>query len=189
MKQIFTIVILFWSYAAFGQLPTVVTAPLLEAQAGATNTTLVGMNGVMGAIQAAGDQYKQLLEKAGWLKDLNTARRIVSLMENLTCTAKDLNVRLALADQSCYYQFSYDISIAKIQMAADYLGIVLATGVSFTAAERMKTLNDVIVAFEEANAAMMRLNMQLDRSITQRMSVNRVKASVVAVTNKRFSYR
>ncbi|MCC6836685.1 MAG: hypothetical protein IT213_16995 [Cytophagales bacterium] len=59
------------------------------------------------------------------------------------------------------------MSIIKVQQSADYLSIVLTAGVAMTPAERMKSLDDVIESFEEAQEMMVRLNRALDSDITR----------------------
>lgn len=184
------------SMSCFAQLPTVVSAPIAEGALATSNTilgnqqaTLTGMNAVITSLEAAESQYKRVLENAQWLRQMNTARKLVFLMENLICTTKNLNMRLSLADQSCFYQFSFDVNLVKIEMAADYMGILLTSGVSFTAGERMRTLNDVVIAFEAANRSLAELNAKVDRALSLRISNDKVAANVRAVNSRQLIYR
>lgn len=186
MNKYFTMALMCLSVSfCFAQV-SVVTAPVLEAQA-ASQTTLITqqsaimstMNGVVTALEKADRQYKEAMQKATWLRNLQTAGRILYMVENLVCTSKNLSVRMnSIGYSSCLMTYRFDMSIIKVQQSADYLGIVLTAGVTMTPAERMKSLDDVIKAFEEAQEMLVRLNRALDSDITRlRLATNTVSAA------------
>lgn len=175
MKLTLLFILVLWAVAidSFCQLPTVVSAPIAEANLATANTTLAQqagimstMNGVVTALEKADREYREALSKATWLRNLQTAGRILYMVENLVCTSKNLAIRMnSLGNNSCLMSYRFDMSIVKVQQSADYLGIVLTAGVTMTAAERMKSLDDVIRSFGEAQEVMVRLNRSLDTDI------------------------
>lgn len=186
MNKYFTVALMCLSASFCSAQVSVVTAPVLEAQA-ASQTTLITqqsaimstMNGVVTALEKADRQYKEAMQKATWLRNLQTAGRILYMVENLVCTSKNLSVRMnSIGHSSCLMTYRFDMSIIKVQQSADYLGIVLTAGVTMTPAERMKSLDDVIKAFEEAQEMLVRLNRALDSDITRlRLATNTVAAA------------
>jgi hypothetical protein len=164
----------------------IVSAPILEAQVGTLNATQVsqtsimtGMNSVVAALEKADREYKEALTKATWLRNLATAGRILYMVENLVCTSKNLSIRMnSFGHYSCLMSYRFDMSIIKIQQSADYLGIILAAGVTMTPGERMKSLDDVIQSFAEAQEVMVRLNRSLDSDIMRLRLANNTSSTV-----------
>lgn len=171
---------------SYSQLPTVVSAPIAEANLATANTTLAQqagimstMNGVVTALEKADREYRDALQKATWLRNLQTAGRILYMVENLVCTSKNLAIRMnSFGNHSCLMSYRFDMSIVKVQQSADYLGIVLTAGVTMTAAERMKSLDDVIRSFAEAQEVMVRLNRSLDSDIMRLRLSNNTSSTV-----------
>lgn len=171
---------------SYSQLPTVVSAPIAEANLATANTTLAQqagimstMNGVVTALEKADREYRDALQKATWLRNLQTAGRILYMVENLVCTSKNLAIRMnSFGNHSCLMSYRFDMSIVKVQQSADYLGIVLTAGVTMTAAERMKSLDDVIRSFAEAQEVMVRLNRSLDSDIMRLRLANNTSSTV-----------
>jgi hypothetical protein len=170
MTRFAIIVILLLSICSRGysQLPTPVTAPIAEAALSSANATLTTqvsiqttMATVMQAIEEGEKAYKEVMKQATWVRNLQSAQRLLYMIENLVCTSKDLNVKLSVRGESCMYSYRYDMMIVKLQMSVDYLGIILS-GVSMTVAERAKTLNDASKTFEESQEMMVAMNRSLD---------------------------
>jgi len=171
----------------YAQLPTVVSAPIAEANLATANTSLAqqtgimtAMNTVIGSLEKADRTYKEAMEKSTWLRNLQTASRLVYMIENLLCTSKNLSVRMTGAGGNCLYSYRYDMMIIKVQQSADYLTIILSAGVAMTAAERMKSLDNVITAFEESQEMMVRLNKALDSDV---MRLRLAKSSGTTLKN------
>lgn len=104
------------------------------------------------------------MKKATWLRDLQSARRLLYMIENLVCTSKDISVNIGYADahSSCIVQYKFDISVAKIQMSADYLGILLTDGISMSPAERMQVMAITQAKYEEANDEFVKIQRELN---------------------------
>lgn len=176
---------------SYAQLPTVVSAPIAEANLATANTTLAQqsgimttMNGVITALEKADREYKEALTKATWLRNLQTAGRILYMVENLVCTSKNLAIRMnSFGNSSCLMSYRFDMSIVKVQQSADYLGIVLTAGVTMSPAERMQSLDDVIRSFGEAQEVMVRLNRSLDSDIMRLRVANSTKSTVDLAMN------
>jgi glycyl-tRNA synthetase beta subunit len=185
MKKISIILFLLSVNVSFAQV-SVVSAPVLEIEA-STQTGIITqqsaimstMNGVITALEKADREYKSAMQKATWLRNLQTAGRILYMVENLVCTSKNLSIRMnSIGHTSCLMTYRFDMSIIKVQQSADYLGIILTAGVTMTPAERMKSLDDVIKAFEEAQEMMVRLNRALDSDIMRlRLASNSAAAA------------
>jgi glycyl-tRNA synthetase beta subunit len=191
MKNLSVIILLLAVNVSFAQV-SVVSAPALEIEA-STQTGIITkqsaimstMNGVITALEKADREYKDAMQKATWLRNLQTAGRILYMVENLVCTSKNLSVRMnSIGNTSCLMSYRFDMSIIKVQQSADYLGIVLTAGVTMTPAERMKSLDDVIESFEEAQEMMVRLNRALDSDITRLRLAN----SSIAVADMMMNY-
>lgn len=186
MKKYFIMALMCLSMSFCFSQVSVVTAPVLEAEA-ISQTGLITqqsaiistMNGVVTALEKADREYKEAMQKATWLRNLQTAARILHMVENLVCTSKNLTIRMnSIGHGSCLMTYRFDMSIIQVQQSADYLGIILTAGVTMTAAERMKSLDDVINAFQEAQEMMVRLNRSLDSDITRlRLAKNTVAAA------------
>lgn len=190
MKNLLILLLLFSANFVQAQV-SVVSAPVLEIEA-STQTGIITeqsaimstMNGVITALEKADREYKQAMQKATWLRNLQTAGRILFMVENLVCTSKNLSVRMnSIGHNSCLASYRFDMSIIKIQQSADYLGIVLTAGVTMTPAERMKSLDDVIRAFEEAQEMMVRLNRSLDADIMKLRLANNTAVTVDLAVN------
>lgn len=171
----------------YSQLPTVVSAPIAEANLATANSSLAQQTGIMstmntviGSLEKADRAYKEAMEKSTWLRNLQTASRLVYMVENLICTSKNLSLRMNGAGANCLYSYRYDMMIIKVQQSADYLTIVLSAGVAMTAAERMKSLDNVITSFEESQEMMVRLNRALDGDL---MRLRLAKASGTTLKN------
>jgi hypothetical protein len=156
---------------------SIVSAPALEGIA-TTNTTAIEkqtgivmtMNSVIQQLEAAESKYKDAMKKATWMRNLNSARRLLFMVENLVCTSKDINIKIGLADahSSCILNYKFDISIAKLEMTADYLGILLTDGISMTQGERMQVMSTTQVKFEEAQDEFLKISNELDAQATER---------------------
>ena len=163
----------------------VVSAPVLEAEVASSNTILAeqasaatAMQGVMTALESADNEYKTMMKKATWMRNLQTAQRLIVLVENVVCTTRDINARLGLVSNSCIYRFNYDVSVMKISMAADYLSIIMTDGVSMTSGERMTTLDQAIKAFEHAQKELIKLNYQLNSRMILNARLQNSKTNV-----------
>lgn len=176
---------------SFSQVGGIVSAPILEAQVGTLNTTqisqtsiMTAMNTVMENLERADKEYKQALQKATWLRNLQTAQRILYMVENLVCTTKDLSIRVnSIGHNSCLVNYRFDMSIIKVQQSADYLGIILTAGVTMSPGERMKSLDDVIKSFAEAQEMMVRLNRVLDSDMMRLRLAKSTASSVDLAIN------
>lgn len=163
----------------------VVSAPILESEVATLNATqaeqsatTTTMSGVVASLEAADNEYKKMLKKATWVRNLQTAQRLIMLVENVVCTTRDLNLRLQFIQNSCIYQFHFDISVVKISMAADYLGIIMTDGVSMTAGERMASIDQAIKAFETAQYELSKLNYQLNGRMLLNAKVQNSKSNL-----------
>lgn len=163
---------------------SVVSAPALEIETSTQTGIITTMNSVITALEKTDREYKDALTKATWLRNLQTAGRILYMVENLICTSKNLSIRMnSLGYTSCLMSYRFDMSIIKIQQSADYLGIILAAGVSMTPGERMKSLDDVIRSFGEAQEVMVRLNKSIDSDIMRLRLANNSAAAIDLVMN------
>jgi hypothetical protein len=149
----------------------VVSAPVLENIAATTGFAverqsgfLATMTGVVQALEKAEHEFREAMKKATWLRDLQSARRLLYMIENLVCTSKDISVNIGYADahSSCIVQYKFDISVAKIQMSADYLGILLTDGISMSPAERMQVMAITQAKYEEANDEFVKIQRELN---------------------------
>jgi len=149
----------------------VVSAPVLESIASGQSAVMQSqvaitttMSGVIQSLEEAESKFKAAMEKATWMRSLNSARRLVFMVENLVCTTKDINVKIGLADShsSCLINYKFDISVAKLEMCVEYLGILLTDGVSMTNAERMDVMSTTQEKFEESQDEFVKLNRELD---------------------------
>jgi len=184
MRNLSIIILLLAANVSFAQV-SVVSAPALEIQAGTQTSIMTTMNAVISALEKADQEYKSAMQKATWLRNLQTAARILYMVENLVCTSKNLSIRMnSIGNTSCLVSYRFDMSIIKVQQSADYLGIILTAGVTMTPAERMKSLDDVIESFEEAQEMMVRLNRALDSDITRLRLAN----SSIAVADMIMNY-
>lgn len=173
MKYLTTIIILLCSFCKLLGQGGVVSAPYLEALVTASNSiqseqasTQSTMSSVIASMEAGEKQFKEAMTKSTWMRNLQSAQRVVTLIENLVCTSKDLNVKLSIAGGNCFYSFQYDMVLIKVQMAADYLGIILSS-VSMTVAERAQLFKAATEAFEQSQHAMMAMSNSIDDEIAQ----------------------
>ncbi|MFM7858813.1 MAG: hypothetical protein ACKO96_44540 [Flammeovirgaceae bacterium] len=177
MRHISIILLLLVVNVSFAQV-SIVSAPALEIQATSQTGIMSTMNAVIGALESADRAYKEAMQKATWLRNLQTARRILYMVENLICTSKNLSIRMnSIGYTSCLMSYRFDMSIIKVQQSADYLGIILASGVAMTPAERMKSLDNVITSFEESQEMMVRLNKALDSDLVRLRLANNTAAA------------
>lgn len=184
MRNLSIIILLLAANVSFAQV-SVVSAPALEIQAGTQTSIMTTMNAVISALEKADQEYKSAMQKATWLRNLQTAARILYMVENLVCTSKNLSIRMnSIGNTSCLVSYRFDMSIIKVQQSADYLGIILTAGVTMTPAERMKSLDDVIESFEEAQEMMVRLNRVLDSDITRL----RLASNTITVADMMMNY-
>lgn len=184
----FCIAILFVA-AAYAQLPPVVSTPIAESLLSTTNTTLTTqasiqttMANVVQSMEQAEKEYRDAMTKTGWVKNLKSAQRLLSMIENLICTSKTLSLKMSIAGSTCLYSFKYDMMLVKIQMSADYLGIILSA-VSMTVAERAQTLAAATKSFEESQFLMVALNNSLDDEIAQSRITRDVTKEVASFMN------
>ncbi|HEY0655497.1 MAG TPA: hypothetical protein VGD65_20320 [Chryseosolibacter sp.] len=173
MRVTIAFLILFSPFSKVLAQGGIVSAPYLEALVttlnsiqGEQSTTQSTMSSVIASMEASEKQYKEAMTKATWLRNLQSAQRVVALIENLVCTSKDLNVKLAIAGQSCFYSFQYEMVLVKVQMSADYLGIILSS-VSMTVAERAQLFRAATESFEQSQHAMVSLSNSIDGDIAR----------------------
>jgi hypothetical protein len=179
-----SIAILLLEFGICSAQVSVVSAPALEIETSTQTGIITTMNSVITALEKTDREYKDALTKATWLRNLQTAGRILYMVENLICTSKNLSIRMnSLGYTSCLMSYRFDMSIIKIQQSADYLGIILAAGVSMTPGERMKSLDDVIRSFGEAQEVMVRLNKSIDSDIMRLRLANNSAAAIDLVMN------
>lgn len=151
-------------FVSYAQIPTAVTVPFLEKYKLKEVTLQQSMNSAMVALQAKQEAIDKAMQASSWLQNLKTAKRLLSLIESVVCNARELNMAMSTGHHSCFVNFEYEMVILKIQMAADFIGIILATN-RITAGDRMKTLNDVVTRFEEAQQSMSALVKKLEGEI------------------------
>lgn len=155
--------------AAVGQ--EIVSAPVVETELGNTNATLTTqvsiqstMSSVMASMEEAERRFKAAMEDSKWMQNMGACRRLVTMVETLICTSKDLNAKMTIAGNSCLYSFKYDMMLVKIQMSSDYLGIILSS-VSMSVAERAQTFKDATESFEQSQNMIIEMNNSLDYDI------------------------
>ncbi len=170
MRNKLIVVGLFFSLESFSQA-AIVSAPVLENIATATSVSIERQGGIMAtmsnvvqSLEKAEHEFKEAMKKATWMRNLQSARRLLFMVENLVCTSKDITVNLGYVDShsSCLVNYKFDISIAKIQLSADYLGILLTDGIAMTPAERMQVMSLTQSKFEEANDEFLKIQRQLE---------------------------
>jgi len=137
---------------SYGQSP-VVSAPILEKLTTTSLKFQTKMSSTMAMLQAKQEALDKALQAASWLQNLQSAKRLMNLVETMVCNGRELNLAMSGGHKSCFVDFEYEMVIMKVQMSADYLGIILAAN-RMTTGERMKTLNDVLQRFEEAQKNM-----------------------------------
>ena len=157
----FSILVQHQLYAQVG----VVTAPVLESQMGTQNGISTAMNATLTAMQKAEQKVRMALQKVAWAKNLDTMYRLLTVIESTVCTTQDLDINMGsvLARDNCFVSFNYDIAIVKISASIDFVNLVLMSDVLMTQGERIKTINDAILMFEESQQSLAELNATLYR--------------------------
>jgi ABC-type uncharacterized transport system fused permease/ATPase subunit len=124
------------------------------------------MNATLTAMQQAESKVRTALQKVAWAKNLDTMYRLLAIIEGTVCTTKDLDLNMGsnLARDNCFISFNYDIAIVKISASIDFVNLVLMGDVLMTQGERIKTINDAIVMFEESQQSLAELNAALHRT-------------------------
>lgn len=138
----------------------VVSAPALEKLTTSALKLQAKFSATLALMEKKQEALNKALQSSTWLKNLKTARRILYMVETMVCNGKELDMAMSLyaslGKSDCFSDFEYEMVITKIQMSADYLEIIFALS-RMAAGERMKTLNDVLSRFEEAQKDMDRL--------------------------------
>lgn len=184
MKRIVTsIAFVVASTSLFGQ-GGVVSAPVLELQVGTLNANQAQqtsiqstMSSIIASMETAEKNFKEAMTKATWMRNLQAVQRLVTLVENLICTSKDLNIKLSAAGGNCLYSYQYDMVLVKMQMSADYLGILMS-GVSMTVGERSQMFKTTVESFEQSQNMMIDMNNSLDADIARSKQLKAVTQEV-----------
>jgi hypothetical protein len=164
MRVVFLLLLAFSvSLRSFGQL--VVSAPVLEVSAFNANGLQSSMNATLLALETEQKIFQEAMKKASWARNLQTTQRLLTLVESVVCTSKNINVRLAYFDRNCLYDLSLETSILKVSMAADFLAIIMTEGISLTTGERMDNIRNAVNAFQEAQKDLGSLNSALDKRL------------------------
>ena len=191
MKKIkITIICLFISCFSFGQMVT--TDPILTgifegyaAQQAMYNATLIG-NSTTQATSAATSaaetvqqtsllvqtvdffkEQKENLSKLTILKDLESYKRLYTLIKAFACVAKDLEFAMAVADNSndCLINFEYQMIMAELAISQDVAMAITSITVLMTEADRIKSIEGVVLALEKAYTMATRLNQNIRLSV------------------------
>ncbi|MBT33362.1 MAG: hypothetical protein CMO01_27185 [Thalassobius sp.] len=141
----------------------VVSAPILESQMGTQNGIVSAMNATIAAMEKAEAKVRQALQKVEWAKNLQTMRRLLTVIEGTVCTTKDLTLNMDAAASNCFVSFNYDVAIVKMTASIDFVNIVLMSDVLMTQSDRIKTMNDALVLFEEAQQTLAELNQAVNQ--------------------------
>ena len=175
MKKLFLYILLFITLGAKAQMETQdagVTGALIKTNATlqeqgveqkAQSKIMNVLSEAMVSMEETEAKYKKAMETADWAKNLKTAKKLYNLIESVYCTYQNLQVMGMRSGQfgNCAFSFRYQMATVKLQSAIDFMSIVLSNGKSMSAGERMKTLNDVMNSFNEANMAFASLTAQL----------------------------
>lgn len=189
MKYLLSTLIVICSHVQMFAQGGVVSAPYLEALVttlnsiqGEQSSIQSTMSSVVSSMEASEKQYKEAMTKATWMRNLQSAQRVVTLIENLVCTSKDLSVKVSVAGGNCFYSFQYDMVLIKVQMAADYLGIILS-GVSMTVAERAQLFRSATESFEQSQHLMVALSNSIDADLERARQAKEVTKEVLDFMN------
>jgi hypothetical protein len=159
-----------------GQIGSLITA---SAEENATQTT---MSSVMQAIENAEKEYKEAMKKTGWMQNMKSTKRLLHTIQNLICSSRTISLKMEISGGSCLYSFKYEMVLVKLQLAADYIQIILS-GVSMTVGERAKTLDDATRQFEESQKVMDELDKNLDDEAAHVALVKEVSSEVEGLMN------
>lgn len=141
----------------------VVSAPILEAQMGTQNGIVSAMNATIAAMEKAEGKVRKALQKVEWAKNLETMRRLLTVIEGTVCTTKDLTLNMDVATNNCFVSFNYDVAIVKMTASIDFVNIVLMSDVLMSQGDRIKTMNDALSLFEEAQQTLAELNLAINQ--------------------------
>lgn len=190
MKNILIIILITGChFTVWCQLPTVVSAPILEGTAATQASTLSIMSGTMAALKASEEQVRTIMRTATWARDLVTVRKLIGMIENTICLTRGLQVKMGAFSGSCLYQFEFDMQLLNIGFAADQLGLVIANGVEMTTGERLAQIDNALAKFHKAQMSLSNLNGWLDRELRRKAQQQRVASNVDFMFNVRPSGR
>jgi len=170
MKTYLILLIIFIAGYSYGQIPTVISIPILESTTAQQIGIIVTMSGVIQDLEKAESDFREAMKRVTWICDLQSAKRLLFMVDNLVCTSKSLVVLVGYADRnsSCLINYWFEISLAKISLSADYLGILLTDGVSMSIGDRMQTMNLAQEQFQQANEEFLRLKDGIEAQVLAR---------------------
>ena len=90
-------------------------------------------------------------------------RRLLTVIEGTVCTTKDLTLNMDVATNNCFVSFNYDVAIVKMTASIDFVNIVLMSDVLMSQGDRIKTMNDALSLFEEAQQTLAELNLAINQ--------------------------
>lgn len=102
------------------------------------------------AIQSSADEASK---SYGFIENLKTAKKLLNMLENMVCASRNMQVAMSFGHHSCLIDFKYEMVLAKLSLSADLVSVIL-TAYRMSVGDRMKSLNDALQRFEEAQEMM-----------------------------------
>lgn len=126
---------------------------------------ITSMNTTMTWLEKADRNFKKAMEEAEWVRNLQTAKKLYTLIQSITCTYKDINVLVIKHGvyKDCFFQFEYDYALLQLQSSIDMMSVLLANGRSMTADGRLGSLDNIIDKFGDANKSLSSITNNLQR--------------------------
>lgn len=165
-------------------IPQLVTNPIMESSAVSVANLNATMNATLLSIETDQKLINEAMKKVTWAKNLQTAQRLIVLLENVTCTARNLQVKMAYVSNNCLWDYQFEMQIVKISMAADYLGIVLSGASILSTGERMEGINNAIDKFEAAQSGLGSLSTLVNRQIRRQAQADKASRDIDEIFKK-----
>jgi hypothetical protein len=173
MKTLFSLLLIFATSIAWAQVPTIVSAPILENQSTAQLTLMTSLQGSLATIEETEKKVERIKEKADWISQLKSVQEFITLMETIACMIRDLNVDLSRYNSligsraSCVLEFNYRINITKLRKSVDIINIVVSDGFSMDRGERNQAYEIAFQNFVDSQHELHNLQSLVKRKLVQ----------------------
>jgi hypothetical protein len=167
-----------------------VTAPILEGLVASSNGTMAAMSGTMTSMERARQIADQALEKADRVRDLESTRKLVRMIQTVMCTSQDINLLLRETNyNSCFVSFSTQVPMIQLQMAADLASKALTQGDKINTAERSQMLKESMAMFVTGHEGLLSLGYLLQKEQAYKQEQQTKKDEAKALRSIKRTYR
>lgn len=170
MKYFYLLLIFLSYHVAHAQ--GVVSAPVLEGLTAKSNATELKMAAILAKLNAREVEMENALKKlrrATYIKELNSVRNAIYLIETSVCSEINVQADLKLLNEEgyelCGLTQKFENTMLQIEIVVDLIQSALLDKLEMNPSDRIQTFDDAVEQYARATENLRNLNITLDRII------------------------